>query len=85
MNITIIGFMAGTITTIGFFPQVIKALKTKNTTDVAIFMPIFLSIGIFLWFIYGILINDWPVIIANVISLIANVWLIILKIRYSQK
>ena len=85
MIITTIGFAAGTITTIGFFPQIIKALKTKNTTDISLWMPIVLCTGIFLWLVYGLLINDWPLIIANAIAFAANLFLVLLKLKYSKK
>jgi len=84
-SITILGLVAGTLTTIGFLPQVIKSWRTKKTTDVSLLMPTLLAIGISLWLIYGILLNDFPIIIANAISLVFNMIQILLVIRYSRK
>ena len=80
--IAIIGLIAGTCTTISFLPQVIKTIKTKKTKDISISMYIVLATGILLWMIYGILIKDLPVILANSISFVLAIIVLILKIKY---
>jgi MtN3 and saliva related transmembrane protein len=80
--ITLIGLIAGSCTTISFLPQVIKTIKSKETKDISISMYIVLASGIFLWTLYGILINDLPVIVANAISLVLASIVLILKIKY---
>jgi MtN3 and saliva related transmembrane protein len=82
-SITILGLCAGTITSAGFIPQLIKVTKTKHAGDVALLQPIILSIGIFLWFLYGLEKHDIAIIFANGFSLICNLILIGLKVRYS--
>jgi MtN3 and saliva related transmembrane protein len=82
-DITIIGLIAGTCTTISFIPQVIKTIKTKETKDISIAMYIILIIGILFWIIYGILIRDFPVILANSIAFLLTTIILILKIKYS--
>lgn len=82
-QITLLGLIAGTITSAGFIPQLIKVIKTKHAKDVALLQPIILSIGICLWFVYGILQNDIAIILANGFSLVCNLILVGLKIRYS--
>ncbi|WP_059176670.1 SemiSWEET transporter [Thermodesulfovibrio aggregans] len=78
----IIGIIAGAITTSALIPQALKIYKTKSARDVSLMMFIFLAIGIALWFIYGILIKEIPVILANFISLILIFTIIFMKIRY---
>ncbi|CAD7774324.1 PQ loop repeat protein [Candidatus Methanoperedenaceae archaeon GB50] len=80
--ITTIGLIAATCTTISFLPQVLKTIKTKHTEDLSIGMYSVLTTGIFLWFIYGILIKDLPVMIANGITLIFSTTILILKLKY---
>ncbi|MEA3500991.1 MAG: SemiSWEET transporter [Candidatus Marinimicrobia bacterium] len=80
--ITIIGFMAATATTISTMPQAIKIIKTRHTKDISLEMYIILTTGMLLWFIYGILIKDFPLIIANGISLIFSSTILILKLIY---
>ncbi len=80
--IDIIGFLAGTFTTIALVPQVVKALKTKLTRDVSLVWAITLTIGVFLWLMYGILINSLPIMIANSVTFILALIVLILKIKY---
>lgn len=80
--VEIIGFAAGTLTTVALLPQVIKALKTKLTRDVSLSWAVTLTIGVFLWLVYGILINSLPIIIANIFTFILSVTVLVLKIKY---
>lgn len=80
--ITILGFTAAVLTTTAFIPQALKTIKTKNTKDISLPMYIILTLGIMLWLIYGILIHDLPVLIANAITLIFALIILLSKIRY---
>lgn len=80
--ITVIGFIAAACTTIAFLPQVIKACRTKETRDISLLMYIVLITGISLWVLYGALIGDYPIFIANGITLILALTILISKIRY---
>jgi MtN3 and saliva related transmembrane protein len=79
---TILGLMAGSLTTISFVPQVIKTWKFKETKDISLLMYIIFFLGVFLWFSYGIIINNFPIIIANGVSLVLVFIVLMLKIRY---
>jgi MtN3 and saliva related transmembrane protein len=79
---TIIGLLAAFCTTISFFPQVIKTIKTKQTKDLSRGMYSLLTGGILLWLIYGILIENLPLIVANLITLIFSSIILLSKIRY---
>ncbi len=84
MNPTTIGLVAGTLTSIAAIPQVVKTLRTRHARDISIWQPILLSIGVALWMIYGMLIHDLPLIVANIIPLICNALLTGLKLHYSN-
>lgn len=79
---TIIGLAAAACTTFSFLPQAIKVIKTKQTKDLSLVMYSVLTIGLFLWFTYGILVKDIPVIIANLITFIFAAIILTMKIRY---
>ncbi|MEO6883440.1 MAG: SemiSWEET transporter [Bacteroidia bacterium] len=79
---TIIGLAAATCTTISFLPQAIQVIKTKHTKDLSLAMYLTLTIGVFLWLVYGIMISDLPVIIANAITLIFASTILIMKLKY---
>ena len=80
--IDIIGFLAGTFTTLALVPQAVKACKTKHTKDISFGWILILTIGVFLWLAYGILINSLPIIIANGLTLILSLIVLILKMKY---
>jgi MtN3 and saliva related transmembrane protein len=77
-----IGLLAAIFTTIAFVPQVLKIYKTKSVEDISLPMWIIFSFGVFLWFIYGILIMSLPVILANIITLMLSLFILFFKIKY---
>jgi MtN3 and saliva related transmembrane protein len=81
--ITIIGFSAGIITSIGFIPQLFRGYKRKQLDDVSYWMPLVLTIGMSLWLTYGILRNDIAIIAANTFGVLCNILLITMKKMYS--
>ncbi|MGB9082201.1 MAG: SemiSWEET transporter [Desulfuromonadaceae bacterium] len=85
MTATTIGLVAGTLTSIAAIPQVIKTLKTRHARDISVWQPLLLAFGVALWMVYGILINDLPLIVANIIPLICNALLTVMKIRYGRE
>ena len=64
-TISIIGYIATFFTTLSWWPQFIKTYKTKNVDGLSKGYYSLLSVGLSFWLIYGLLINDWPLIIAN--------------------
>ena len=81
-NVTIIGLLAGTLTTIAFLPQVIKTWKTKSTKDISLGMFLTFCTGVLLWIIYGILVKDIPVVIANIATLSLASTILWFKLKY---
>jgi MtN3 and saliva related transmembrane protein len=81
-NVSILGFIAGGLTTLAFLPQVIKAFRTKSTHDLSLGMVTLTSTGILLWFIYGLCLRSLPIALPNLVSFVLMVTLLILKIRY---
>jgi MtN3 and saliva related transmembrane protein len=85
MNWEIIGYIGGLLTTVAALPQIIKAMKTKCLEDFAWGYLGVLTIGIVLWLIYGISKMDWVIILANIVTLIFNGTLCVLKCMYKKK
>ena len=79
---TIIGFMAGALTTGSFLPQVIKIIKMKETRDISLIMYIAIAVGISLWLVYGIMLGELPIILSNIVSLVLIFTILVLKIKY---
>ena len=82
MNPTTLGLVAGTLTSIAAIPQLVKTLRTRHARDISVWQPLLLAFGVALWLIYGILIHDTPLILANIVPLACNVMLTLLKLRY---
>ena len=80
--VDIIGFLGGALTTIALVPQVVKAWKTKQTKDISFLWALTLTAGVFLWLVYGILTNSFPIIIANALTLVLAAIVLALKIKY---
>ncbi len=85
MDITqIIGILAGILTATSLIPQLIKILKEKKADDVSPLMLIILLAGLGLWATYGIMKNDWPLIVTNSFSFLLNTVVLFLRFRYSK-
>jgi len=80
--ITIIGLVAATFTTFSFIPQALKILKKKETKDLSLLMCLSLETGIFLWFVYGLLIGNIPIVVANGVTLIFTTLVLVLKLKF---
>ena len=83
-QVDIIGFIAGTLTTIAFLPQVIKTVKEKNVSGLSLAMYIAFSIGVACWLIYGILLGNWPMTVFNSITLLFAVAILANIIKYKK-
>lgn len=79
---TLIGLIAAICTTSSFLPQVIKILRSKRTKDVSLLMYAILTTGLFLWLVYGFILKDFPLILANSISLTLSLCVLLLKIKH---
>lgn len=79
---TLLGLAAATFTTGAFLPQMIKTLKSKSAKDVSFGMLLTYCIGVFLWLVYGICLQALPIILANLLTLIFNLIIVMLKMKY---
>ena len=79
---TLIGLMAAICTTGSFLPQVLRAWRTRSTRDVSAWMFALLVTGNTLWLLYGALIGDLPLVIANLVTLGLVGIILALKLRY---
>lgn len=82
MSATWIGLIAGLLTSTASVPQVIKTWRSRHARDLSIWQPLLLSVGVALWLIYGMLIGDAPLILANITPLLCNLALTVMKIRF---
>lgn len=79
---SLLGFVAGTLTTVSFVPQVIKAWRTKRCHDLSWGMLITFAAGVVLWLAYGLRLWAMPIIAANTVTLALLITIGALKVRY---
>ena len=83
-NVEFFGYFAAILTTVAFVPQLIKTLKTKKAEDVSLITLIMFITGVISWIIYGYKISSSPILIANIITFILNLFILLSKIYYSK-
>jgi MtN3 and saliva related transmembrane protein len=82
---TFLGFVAGTLTTISFVPQVLHAWRSKRCDDLSWAMLLTFSAGVLLWLVYGLRLWAMPVIVANAVTLALLLIIMVMKIRYAAR
>ena len=80
--ITIVGLIAAAFTTVALLPQLIKVWKTKSTKDISTGMFTLFCVGVFLWFVYGVYMNDIPIVLANSLAFIQALIILLFKAKY---
>lgn len=85
MKSTWIGLVAGFMTSIAVLPQVVRTWRTKHARDISIWQPLILIAGMLLWLIYGLILGDLPLIVANTFSVGCYLLLLFLKVVYDRR
>ncbi len=83
--VTLLGFVAGTLTTLAFLPQVVKTWRTKSSNDLSVSTLGMICTGVLLWLVYGLLIGDLPIIAANAVTLVLVVSVFVLALVYRKQ
>lgn len=81
-RITLLGTFAATLTTSAFLPQMIKTWQRKSAQDVSYLMLITFMSGLLLWLIYGVYLKSLPIVLANGTTLLFNLIILLLKVKY---
>lgn len=77
-----IGSIAAFLTTTAFLPQAVHSWKTRDLSGISLPMYSLFSLGVACWFIYGVLILSWPIIVANGITLLLAIIVLSLKLNH---
>lgn len=78
---TSLGFAAGFLTTMSFVPQALHSWKSRSAGDFSWLWIVCFSAGLLLWFTYGLYLHNWPMILANSVTLLLVVPVVIVKLR----
>ncbi len=79
-----LGIIAGCCTTAAAIPQLVKALRTRKVEGISPYMFMVLIVGLGMWTVYGILKEDWPIIVTNAVSCVLNATVLGLFYRYRE-
>jgi MtN3 and saliva related transmembrane protein len=77
-----IGFVAASLTTAAFVPQLIRVMKLRSAREISLGTFVMFSVGVFMWLMYGIYTGSRPVIASNLVTLVLSVSILILKLKY---
>ena len=80
--VTMIGLFAAVCTTAAFFPQFLKAWRTKSTKDLSRTTFLIFWAGVLCWLVYGFMIGNLPTILANAVTIFLATGILILKFKY---
>lgn len=77
-----VGYFAASCTTLAFLPQAVKAIRYKDTKSLSLGMYVLFTVGVVLWLTYGILKDDYAIALANAVTVILSLAILVTKIRY---
>jgi MtN3 and saliva related transmembrane protein len=84
-TIDFIGYAAATCTTISFLPQLIRVVRLRSAREISLGMFSIFSIGTALWLSYGVLLHSKPVMIANAVTFVLAMSILVLKLRFDHE
>ena len=79
---SVLGYVAATLTTLAFLPQVLKVWRTRSAEDISLVTYSMFCLGVALWLVYGLLTRDGPIIVSNVVTLALAGSVLVLALRY---
>ena len=80
-----IGYVAATLTTVSFLPQVIKVWRTRSARDISLPMYSLFILGTALWLSYGVAIHSLPVALANAATLVLAGGVLVAKVQFGTE
>ncbi len=80
--IDLIGSVAAVLTTASFIPQAWHSFKTRDVSGISLGMYSVFTLGVALWLLYGVLLQSWPLMIANSITLVLAAAILGMKLRF---
>ena len=80
--IDVVGSAAACLTTISFVPQAWQSFKTRDVSGISLGMYSVFTAGVALWLAYGLLVESWPVVVANAVTLVFSIAILAMKLRF---
>lgn len=80
-----IGYLAASLTTLSFVPQAWHTFRTRDVSGISLGMYSVFTLGVALWLVYGLLLQAWPVVIANAITLLLAAAILVMKLVFEHR
>lgn len=81
----IVGFSAAFLTTASFVPQAWLTFKTRDVSGISLGMYSAFTLGVALWLVYGLALGAWPLVVANTITLMLALSILVMKLRFGRR
>jgi MtN3 and saliva related transmembrane protein len=81
----LIGYVAATLTTCSFLPQALHTFRTRDVSGISLGMYSVFTSGVALWLAYGVVLQAWPIVIANAITLVLASAILGMKLRFGHR
>jgi MtN3 and saliva related transmembrane protein len=81
---TVLGYVAAALTTGSFVPQAVLTLRTRNVSGISLSMYASFTAGVALWLLYGLRLGEWPIVVANAVTLGLALVILVTKIRVDR-
>lgn len=75
-----LGYLAASLTTLSFVPQAVLTLRTRDVHGISAIMYSAFTVGVALWLAYGWRLGEWPIIVANAVTLVLASTILITKL-----
>ena len=80
----LVGYLAAALTTVSFVPQVWHTYRTRDVSGISLGMYIVFATGVFLWLVYGLLLDAWPIVVANAVTLALALAILAMKLKWGR-
>jgi len=81
----LLGYLAATLTTAAFVPQALMTLRTRNVAGISLGMYGAFTLGVALWLAYGLSLGEWPIVVANAVTLALSATILVVKVLEDRK
>lgn len=82
--VDLLGYAAATLTTASFVPQAWLSFRTGDVSGISLGMYASFTVGVALWLAYGVVLGAWPIVVANAITLMLALSILLMKLRGGQ-
>ena len=80
--IDVVGSAAACLTTISFVPQAWQSFRTRDVSGISLGMYSVFTAGVAMWLAYGVLMDSWPIVVANAVTLVFSIAILAMKLRF---